>query len=125
TSPTTSSQNLLGIPNDHAAVAPAATSDPDPSSGFHTSTRSPHRANNEPNPPGRNQRLGPQTSGHPSRLAAGHALLTAHAGEHSKEEEAMQRRNVLRTLTALAAATTLPLAAWEAAQHHTDRLTDA
>lgn len=37
----------------------------------------------------------------------------------------MQRRNVLRTLTALAAATTLPLAAWEAAQHHTDRLTDA
>ena len=35
----TSSQNLLGIPNDHAAVAPAATSDPDPSSGFHTSAQ--------------------------------------------------------------------------------------
>jgi hypothetical protein len=56
--------------------------------------------------------------------AAG-ALLTAHHAGSSNEEDALQRRTVLRTLTTLAAATASPMVALEALRHGLEHLVDA
>lgn len=58
-------------------------------------------------------------------LGVGGALLAAHLAGGNNEEDVMERRVVLRTLTRLAAATASPMIALEALRHGLEHLADA
>lgn len=108
------------------APAPPATSiTPAASPYSHTTT---HGPTTDPAQSGRDVtpgRFESPRSGRPFTPDAGRAPSTGHAGENSNEEDPMQRRTVLRTLTTLAAATASPVVALEALRHGLDQLADA
>lgn len=108
------------------APAPPATSITPAASPYSRTTT--HGPTTDPAQSGRDVtpgRFESPRSGRPLIPDAGRAPSTAHAGENSNEEDPMQRRTVLRTLTTLAAATASPAVALEALRHGLDQLADA